>query len=85
MGPPGSNEVERLYKEYGDKLIFCFNPPAFDPNTAAEEEQRASARAFTEKFSEPGKPVMVNHNSGSLLTPAFVEELYMQSRIKYGG
>ncbi len=84
-GPQVSHDVERLYEEYGDKLIFCFNPPAFDPKTASEEEQRISARTFVEKFSEPGKPVMVNHNSGSLLTPVFLEELYKQSRIKYGG
>ena len=30
----------------------------FDPATATEEEQRAAARDFVEKYTKPGKPAM---------------------------
>jgi hypothetical protein len=60
-------------------------PKAFDPKIASEEEQRASARDFVDRFMQPGKPATINFNAGSLLTPAFNEEVYEYSRKKCCG
>ena len=60
-------------------------PEPFDPATATEEEQRQSARNFVDRFMQPGKPATINFNAGSLLTPAFNEELYEYSRKKCCG
>lgn len=82
-GPQVNHDVERIYDEYGDKLIIAVYPDSFDPETATEEEQRECARRFVQKYCKKGKPTMINQNCRSLLTPAFLEELYKQSRIAY--
>jgi hypothetical protein len=38
-----------------------------------------------EKYCNRDKPAMLNFYSMALLTPAFREELYRLSRIKFGG
>lgn len=84
--PQGSvNDTASYYEKYGDKLIFGLNPvPPFDPETTSEDEQRAIARDYADRFCKPGIPTMFDDVTGAMmLTPAFREELYKQSRINY--
>ena len=50
-----------------------------------EEEQRAAARAFVDKFMQPGKPCLMSYHDMSMCTKAYMEELYEYSRKKAGG
>ncbi|MDR3277409.1 MAG: methyltransferase [Oscillospiraceae bacterium] len=83
--PQEMNDTHEIYELYGDKLIVAVMPEPYDAVAASEEEQRAHAREFAEKFCNPDKPCTLSHYSAELLTPAFREELYKQSRIKFGG
>ncbi len=83
--PQAMNDTAKEYELYGDKIIIGVMPKAFDPKTAPEEEQRASARDFVDRFMQPGKPATINFNAMSYLTPAFNEELYEYSRKKCCG
>ncbi len=74
------NDTEKAYELYGDQILIGVIPPELDPN-ASEEEQRAAARAYADKFCRPDKPSILN--GGFNLSPAFREELYKQSRINY--
>lgn len=84
--PMPMNNTQKLYEDYGDKIVLgvIYENP-FDPATATEEEQRAAARDFVEKYSKPGAPVTFSafYNRPGMLTPAFREELYKASRIRY--
>jgi uroporphyrinogen-III decarboxylase len=83
--PQTMNDVHKIYELYGDKIIVAAIPDLFDPKTATEEEQRASARKFAEEYCDPDKPTYLNFAAMQVLTPAFREEIYRQSRIRYGG
>ncbi len=83
--PMAMNDTIKLYEEYGDKIAIAvvYDKP-FDPETATEEEQRAAARDFVERFTKPGKLASYSlYNAPGLMTPAFREELYKASRISY--
>ena len=80
--PQAMNDTAKEYELYGDKIIIGVMPEPFDPQTASEEEQRQKARNFVDRFMQPGKPATLNFNAGSMLTPAFNEELYEYSRKK---
>ena len=82
-GPQLMNDSYKIYELYGDKLLIGINPDPL-PEGATEEEQRAAAREFANKFCNPDKPSFFNFYSASILTPAYREELYKQSRINYG-
>jgi hypothetical protein len=83
--PQLMNDTHKIYELYGDKLLVAVAPVPFDPASTTEEEQRALARAYADKFCKPEKPSTFNMYSGLLgiLTPAFREELYKASRINY--
>ncbi|MDR1299319.1 MAG: methyltransferase [Oscillospiraceae bacterium] len=83
--PQEMNDTHKIYELYGDKLIIAVIPEPFDPDALSEEEQRARAREFAEKFCNPGKPCTLSHYMAHMLTPAFREELYMRSRLRFGG
>jgi hypothetical protein len=83
--PQEMNDTAKLYEEVGDKIIIAVTPELFDPATTPEEEQRARARDYVDRFSQPGKPTHISFYGMSLLTPAFQEELYSYSRKKYSG
>ena len=83
--PQTMNDVHGIYELYGDQIVVAAIPDLFDPKTATEEEQRASARKFAEEYCDPKKPTYLNFAAMQVLTPAFREELYKQSRIRYGG
>jgi hypothetical protein len=81
--PQPMNDTQELWEKYGDKIIIAVNPDPFDPATTSEEEQRQHARDFADKFCVPGKPLTLGFYSMETTTPAFLDELYTQSRILY--
>ena len=86
--PQTMNDTQKLYEQYGDQILMCVIPTPFDPATTSEEEQRAAAREYAEKFCNPDKPSMLSMYAlmeYQVMTPAFREELYISSRKKYLG
>ncbi len=82
--PMAMNDTVALYEKFGDKIgIGVINDRKFDPETATEEEQRACAREFAERFCKPGTFCTFSHYNRDQLTDAFREELYKASRIAY--
>jgi hypothetical protein len=80
------NDSQGDWEKYGDKISIGVVPDQFDPATTSEEQQRAEARKFVDKFVKPGRSALLNSMyAGPVLTPAFREELYRYSRIKLGG
>ena len=79
------NDVPEIYRLYGDQIVLGVEPVHFDPATTTEEEQREFARAYAEQYCNPDKPTIYCYTNGAgpLVTPAFWEELYKQSRIRY--
>ena len=77
------NDTQKIYELYGDKLIVGVAPDSIDPATATEEELRAAARAYADKFCDPKKPSMLNFYSSYVLRGAYREELYVSSRQNY--
>jgi len=78
------NDTQKIYEEYGDKIIIAVAPAIFDPATTTEEEQRAAARKYAARFCNPDKPSMFSLYGSPVLTRAYREELYIQSRKIYG-
>jgi uroporphyrinogen-III decarboxylase len=76
------NDTHALYEKYGDQILIGVIPEAF-PEDASEEVQREYARKYVDKFVNPEKPTFVNLYGASVLTPAYREELYKLSRLKY--
>jgi len=81
--PQDMNDTYKLYDDFGDKIIISVVPERFNPETTSEAEQRERARAFVDRFCQPGKAAMLDVYSSWALTPAFSEELYEYSRKKY--
>ena len=75
------NDTHKIYELYGDKILIGVVPVVPDPE-APEEEHRAAAREYADKFCNPDKPSYLN---GWGITPAFREELYIRSRENYSG
>ncbi|MDD7389209.1 MAG: uroporphyrinogen decarboxylase family protein [Lachnospiraceae bacterium] len=83
--PMAMNDTVALYEEYGDRIAIgvVYDKP-FDPASASEEEQRAAARDYAERFTKPGKIAYYSlYNAPGMMTPAFREELYKASREIY--
>ena len=81
--PQAMNDTHGIYERYGDRIAIGVMPEMFDPTEKSEEEQRQAAREYANKFCRPDKPSFFNLYGASVLTPAFREELYRQSRINY--
>ena len=79
--PQLMNDTEALYEAWGDKITLAVAAPEM-PEDATEEELREAARRYAEKFCDPDKPSTLNHYS--VLPEPFYEELYRQSRLRYG-
>ena len=77
------NDTHKIYELYGDKILIGVIPDVFDPETTPEDEQRAAARAFADKFCNPQKPSYVNAYGMRFLTSAYRAELYSRSRVNY--
>lgn len=76
-------DTSALYEKAGDKMILGVMPEIFDPATTTEEEQRQYARNFVDKFCHPGKIAKYSIYGIELLTPAFLEELYVYGRKRF--
>lgn len=78
------NDADALYEAYGDKIVMAFLPEDFDPAITSEEEQRRIARDYVAKYCDPKRPTLFSFvDGGKYLTPAFQEELYRASRLRY--
>lgn len=89
--PQPMNDTMELYEKYGDRITIGLIPQ-LDPETTTEEEQRAYAREFASKYCQSGKqsmlgmygtPAVASMGGKNPTTPAFLEELYIQSRKNY--
>ena len=67
---------------YGDRLKMHVTPDVPKPG-ATEEEYRAAARAFIDLVCSYGKPVIMEGYYANPMPPAFLEEIYRYSRIKF--
>lgn len=83
--PQDMNDTIKLFEDYGDKICLGLIPEGFNPETSSEAEQREFAHRFAEKVCVSGKSSFISVYAvlGGLMTPAFREELYKQSRILY--
>ncbi|MDR0861278.1 MAG: methyltransferase [Oscillospiraceae bacterium] len=83
------NDSQKIYELYGDKIAIGVSPDSFDPATATEDEQRAIARSYADRFCKADAPSYFGmywngvRNGSDALTPAFREELYIRSRENY--
>jgi hypothetical protein len=76
------NDTQGLYEKYGDRIVLGVVPDQFVPENTPEDRQRAAAREFAQKFCNPQKPCILNSYGAAILTPAYREELYKESRIR---
>ena len=81
--PQPMNDLEYLYDNFGDKILLCVTQPETDLAERSEADQRAAARAFVDRFCQPGKPSLMSMDSYRRSTPAFLDEVYEYSREKY--
>ena len=79
--PQAMNDTQGIYEEHGKDIIIAVIPDEV-PENATEEEQRAAARAFVDKFMQPGKCCVMSYYKNESLTAAYLEELYAYSRKK---
>ena len=78
------NDTERLFQQYGDKIIIGVNPEAYDKENDSEEIIRAKARKFVETHcKDPNKICMLNRYFLPYVRGAYAEELYRASREIY--
>ena len=81
--PQSMNDIGKLYDDYGDRIIFAVWPEEKDLAQRTEEEQRAAARRFVDRFCQPGKPSVMAFQAIRSGTPAFMDEVYIYSRAKF--
>ncbi len=81
--PQTMNDIEYLYDKYGDKIVLCVFPKETDLAQRSEEEQRAAARDFADRYCQSGKPCILGMTAASRVTPAFEDELYEYTRKLY--
>ena len=82
-GPQEMNDIEKLYDEYGDKLVIGVFPEELDLAQLTEDEQRRAARKLADRYCRPGKPAMLGVNATKRMTPAFLDEIYRYTRRLY--
>lgn len=79
------NDTQKLFEEYGDKIIVGVNIDPYDKENDSEETVRAKAREFVNKVcSNPDKVCIINRYAAPYLQGAYAEELYKASREIYG-
>ncbi len=81
--PQTMNDIKELYNRYGDKIVFGVWPDPFDATNMTEDEIRAKAREFVDFYTQPGKPAVLSGAGARGLPPAFGDEVYRYSRIRY--
>jgi hypothetical protein len=96
--PQLMNDSYKIYDDFGDKILIATFPQNIPAEIAAlgsdaekgaamaalpEEQQRQIAREYADRVCQPGKPSFFNFYAAHYATPAFKEELYIQSRKNY--
>ena len=81
--PQTMNDIGALYDKYGDQIVLAVWPEDTNLAELSEDEQRAAARKFVDRFCQPGKPSIMALETSLRGTPAFMEEVYIYSRAKY--
>lgn len=81
------NDSHALYEQYGDKILISVRPDAnIDPEKMSDDELRAAARDFIDRFMKPGKPCFIAFDMSPLsANRPFRDELYEYSRKKCCG
>ncbi len=74
--PQTMNDLDELYRKYGDKISFGYVGPDL-PADASETEQIEAAKALVARFCEPNKYIYAN-SAGCYR--AFRKALYQESR-----
>ncbi|MDR3149151.1 MAG: hypothetical protein LBT88_03935, partial [Oscillospiraceae bacterium] len=59
------NDTQQEYELYGDGIIIGVIPDAI-PDTASDEEIKAAAKAYVDKFCKKSKPSTLNSQAGGL-------------------
>ncbi len=77
--PQVMNDLEMLYRDYGDKFKLGVRQPMF-PKDATDEQKLQAAKDMVKKYSLPGRYV---HTMSHFQDPVFRKALYKESRIAY--
>ncbi|MBQ2895601.1 MAG: methyltransferase [Oscillospiraceae bacterium] len=77
--PQPMNNIDRMYKLYGDKFLLGVRQPIFKPD-ATDEEKIEAAKALLARYNEPGKYV---YTMSHFQDPLFRKTLYEESRRLY--
>jgi hypothetical protein len=78
--PMAINDTHMLYDMYGDKIALHVVPDLYDVANSTEEEQRAEARKYADRFGKPGTSCIFSKYGFPIMTSAYREELYKYSR-----
>ena len=81
--PQTMNDIGALYDNYGDKIVLCVFPEETDLAARSEDEQRAAARRFVDRYCRPGKVAVMGKEVARRGTPAFMDEVYTYSRAHF--
>lgn len=76
------NDYDKLYKEWGDKIVIQIPVDEFGFDPKDDEQARQCARQYVDNYCQPGKPSIVS-GRGMCMNQAFMEELYEYSRKHY--
>ena len=78
--PQDINDSQEIFELYGDKILIGVDP-GIDAEGKTDEEMRAAARAFVDKYMTPTKQCFFSYVM-KCCTKAFCDELYEYSRKK---
>lgn len=70
-------EIDKLYDDLGDKMVFQITVPEFD--TGDDQAAIKVAHDYVDRYCQPGKPTMLITRDG-FANKVFGEELYSYSR-----
>ena len=76
-------DKDEFYHRYGDKLMLTYTADPL-PDTATDEDYRAAAREFVEKYFNKGSKCLLETYYQPMPEP-FMTELYIASRKKSAG
>ncbi len=78
---PNINDTQRLFEEYGDRIVIGLSPDPYDEEQETEAEICAKAAAAAKRFcGTPGKVCVLNRKFTPYLKGKYAEELYRRSR-----
>lgn len=78
--PQPMNDTAQLWTDVGDQIAISVVPESYDTASTTQAEQRRLGSQFAERFSVPGRPAQLGFYAGPVLTDAYTEGVYMQSR-----